>query len=165
MDPKRIIQARARGNLPSQVNTPPVVQARNSAAVREQLEVLQGQRGNPMDRAVRQRELDAQNERLQSAIKAAQTVAPADGIVSQTLAPAGEIVFANGFKFQWGSFTSNSDSYQTVPFTAPFATACFGVQLPVGTGHPLILSTTEFQVDRLDSVDGDFTVYWLAYGV
>ena len=72
--------------------------------------------------------------------------------------------FPAGLIIQWGSFTSNVDTAQTVSFPLEFPSACYMVCTNISTNTSITFTTTTFSFDRSDSVSGSPTVYFIALG-
>jgi hypothetical protein len=76
-----------------------------------------------------------------------------------------------GLILQWGTFTNNLDTEQTVNFPIAFSSACWSVVVNRQVGGPsapltaISLTTTSFGVNRVDSIDGSETVNWFAVGM
>lgn len=84
---------------------------------------------------------------------------------NQSLASSGYQKLPGGLIIQWGSFTSNTDTGQTVNFPISFPTACVGAWTTIPAGsNAITVTTSSFTIDRIDSIDGSPTAYFIALG-
>lgn len=111
----------------------------------------------------------------------AATATTADGLASgadlsgltqfaRSLATNGYQKLPSGLILQWGVDTRNTDSAYTLLFAITFPNACFGVFVNRQTPdkeHPMsaaAITTSSFQIDRCDAIDGTETINWFAIG-
>ena len=83
---------------------------------------------------------------------------------AQSISASGYQKLPGGLIIQWGSFTSNVDSAQTVSFPITFPSACYLVCANIATNAAITFTTTTFSFDRADTVGGTPTVYFIALG-
>ena len=82
----------------------------------------------------------------------------------------GHTYLPNGIILQWGTGTSSSDDEQNFEFSLAFPNACFNVVTHRTNGDSQYLlpvqsvTTTNFEINRHASIDGDQTFYWQAIG-
>lgn len=105
-----------------------------------------------------------------SAVGTIPTPAEESGSIVQSLTSNGYRVFAGGLVVQWGAFSNNLDTEQTVTFPMAFPNACFSVMTnrqAAGASAPICainFTTTGFGVNRVDTIDGTETVNYIAVG-
>lgn len=106
-----------------------------------------------------------------SAVKA---ITPASFAGNDSLAASGYFKFPGGFMLQWGTGTSSQDAAQNFSFPTAFASACYGVivqrrgdsiQLALFPSDSTPPTTTEFTIDRDDSISDSVPFTYFAWGV
>jgi hypothetical protein len=82
----------------------------------------------------------------------------------KSLSANGYQKFPGGLIIQWGNFSSNTDSDQTVTFPITFPTACYAVTSTI-SGIIGSVSTSSFSVNRINDIyGGTATGYFIAIG-
>ena len=102
-------------------------------------------------------------------------VTPGGFAGNKSLAASGYYKFPGGLIVQWGDEDSTTDNEETFTFPTAFTTACYGVIVqrrttgaddnalfPSDSSPP---TTTNFKINREDSIDGSTPFYYLAWGV
>lgn len=84
---------------------------------------------------------------------------------------ASSYIDVGAVRIQWGRVVLNSDASQTFTFPASFADdqasvviTRQGTNLQLAVGVTSVTSTT-FDIDRENAIDGDFTIHWQAIGL
>lgn len=103
------------------------------------------------------------------------SITPGGFAGNKSLSASGYYKFPGGFIIQWGQANSTTDDEEAFTFPTAFTTACYGVIVqrrtqgneddalfPIASADP---STTQFKINRMDSLDGSLPFYYLAWGV
>ena len=105
---------------------------------------------------------------------AIQSIAPALSFSNYSNAEQGYVTLSVGIKITWGYFTSVSDNTETHNFHSAFPNNCWNISVggvkttpSFGGGDfcPVrIVSRTQFQSNRNDSLNGTYRFYYIAIG-
>ena len=83
---------------------------------------------------------------------------------ANSIGSSGYQKFPGGLMIQWGTFTSNTDTYQTVSFPTTFPNACYSVIVSLASFNAITFTTSSFSFDRNSDISGSVAAYWIAIG-